>query len=299
MPIEVPEVVRAKARAAGAEAWLAGLPALVRELAADWQLEIGAVFDGGTEAYVAAVTRADRTPAVLKLLIPRDREAAAREATVLRLAAGAGCAALYEEDAERGALLLERLGPSLYDLRLPVAERHEILCAVAQPLWRPAPGAGLPSGAWKGRWLAGFIPPLWEELGRPCAERSVEHALACAERRVAAHDDARAVLVHGDVHQWNTLRTSGGDGWKLVDPDGLLAEPEYELGVLMREDPHELLHGGSRLRARKFAARTGLDADAIWEWGVVERVSTGLIATQIGLDEEARAMLAVADRLSG
>jgi len=29
------------------------------------------------------------------------------------------------------------------------------------------------------------------------------------------------VLVHGDVHQWNALRA--GAGFKLDDPDGLLA----------------------------------------------------------------------------
>ncbi len=53
---------------------------------------------------------------------------------------------------------------------------------------------------------------------------------------MAAHDDERAVLVHGDVHEWNALQAPGG-GFKLVDPDGLLAEPEYDLGVVMREDP--------------------------------------------------------------
>ena len=42
--------------------------------------------------------------------------------------------------------------------------------------------------------------------------------------------------MHGDVHQWNALQAAGG-GFKLVDPDGLLAEAEYDLGILMREDP--------------------------------------------------------------
>lgn len=55
---------------------------------------------------------------------------------------------------------------------------------------------------------------------------------------------------------------------KLVDPDGLLAEAEYDLGILMREDPIELLDDcDPRARARWLAARTGLDVEAIWEWG--------------------------------
>jgi streptomycin 6-kinase len=45
--------------------------------------------------------------------------------------------------------------------------------------------------------------------------------------------------VHGDVHQWNALEAPADveQGFKLVDPDGLLAEAEYDLGVIMREDP--------------------------------------------------------------
>jgi len=105
------------------------------------------------------------------------------------------------------------------------------------------------------------------------------------------------VLVHGDVHQWNALEAGGG--FKLVDPDGLLAEAEYDLGVLMREDPMELLDGDPRERARRLARRHGLDAEAIWEWGAVERVSTGLLCTRIGLQPAGREMLIAADRLAG
>jgi len=87
-------------------------------------------------------------------------------------------------------------------------------------------------------------------------------------------------------------------GFKLVDPDGLLAEPEYDLGIIMREDPLELLEGDAHERARWLAARTNLDADAIWEWGVVERVSTGLLGTRVGLQPVGREMLAVAERVA-
>jgi streptomycin 6-kinase len=199
-------------------------------------------------------------------------------------------------DEARGALLMERLGQSLHELRLPIRRRHEILCSVASRIWRPATGCGLPTGANKGRWLAEFIVTNWDALDRPCSERAVEHALACAQRRVEAHDDERAVLVHGDVHEWNTLRA--GDGFKLIDPDGLFAEAEYDMGILMREDPAELMHGDPAERARWLAMRTGLDAVAIWEWGVVERVSTGLVCTSIGLQPVGRQMLAAADRIA-
>jgi hypothetical protein len=108
-------------------------------------------------------------------------------------------------------------------MRIPETVRIKALVAGAQQwLWRPAAGCGLPTGADKGRWLAEHIVSTWEKLDRPCDERAVHHALGCAERRIAAHDDERAVLVHGDVHQWNPLRSPAV--FAFVDPDGLLAD---------------------------------------------------------------------------
>lgn len=287
--------MRAKAQAAGADRWLTDLPDLVATLAGDWQLTIGDVFQDGTEALVVAVSLPDETPAVLKLLVPRG-DAAAHEITVLTLAGGQGCAQLLRSDASVGALLIERLGPSLHDLGLPLAVRLEVLADAAARVWRPAPEAGLPTGAEKGRWLVEHITRSWDALDHPCSEQAVADALDCAARRIAAHDDERAVLVHGDVHEWNALQA--GAGFKLVDPDGLLAEAEYDLGVLMREDPVELLADGPMRRAQWLADRTGLDVTAIWEWGVIERVSTGLLCTQIGLEPVGRQMLHAADVVS-
>ncbi len=291
--LDVPDVVREKALAVGAGAWIEKLPSLVRSVEADWGITVGRPYRDSTEAFVAEATCDDGMPAVLKLIVPRDGDAAAHEATVLRLAAGEGCPRLLRDDVGRGALLLERLGRSLFELGLPTRGRHEILVAAAARIWRPAPDSGLPTGAAKARWLAEFITAMWEELDRPCTERAVEDALECAARRGDAHRDETAVLVHGDVHQWNALEA--GTDFKLVDPDGLLAEPEYDLGIVMREDP---LEGDPRERARWLAHETGFDEQAIWEWGVVERVSTGLLGTRVNLQPIARQMLAAADDLA-
>src|SRR6478672_6590236 len=130
--IEVPPAVAAKAREVGASAWLADLPSLVAGLAKDWQLALGSPYPDATEAYVAPAKLADGTAAVLKVLIPRSFEDADHEIEVLRLADGDGCAQLFRSDEQRRALLLERLGPSLYTLGLPIAQRHGILCDVAR-----------------------------------------------------------------------------------------------------------------------------------------------------------------------
>jgi streptomycin 6-kinase len=291
--VEVNEVVREKALSVGAQAWLDKLPALVAGVERDWGITVGAPYPDSSEAFVAAAACDDGTPAVLKLVVPRDNRAAEHEIAALRLADGDGCARLLRDDVARGALLLERLGRSMHELALPVRTRHDALVRVARRVWRPAAGRGLPTGAEKARWLSDFITRLWEELDRPCTERAVDHALACAARRQEAHRDEKAVLVHGDIHQWNALE--GGGGFKLVDPDGLLAEPEYDLGIIMREDP---LEGDLHERSRWLAAQTGLEQVAIWEWGAVERVSTGLLCLQVGLEAVGREMLAAADRVA-
>ena len=52
-------------------------------------------------------------------------------------------------------------------------------------------------------------------------------------------------------------------------------------------------------RARRLAARAECDATAIWEWGVVERVSTGLLCTAVDLQPVGRQMQHAADVVSG
>jgi streptomycin 6-kinase len=292
----VSDVVRNKAATVGAVDWVDQLPNLVAELADEWHFDPLQPLDGSTESFLLEVRRRDDSPAVLKLIIPRTIDAARREITVLELIDGTGGPALFDHDADRGAILMERLGPSLHDLGLPIEQRHQVMCVAAGQLWRPAPDSGLPTGAQKGRWLIEHIEQLWEELDRPVQESAVEHAIACAQRRIQAHDDETAVLVHGDVHQWNTLRSR--NGFALIDPDGLLAAPEYDLGIIMREDPAELLVEGSWNRAHRLADLTGLDPVAMWEWGVVERVSTGLLCQRVGLEPFGRQMLQVAEHLA-
>ena len=216
----------------------------------------------------------DGTPAVLKLIVPRGGNAAVHEVTVLRLAAGEGCPRLLRDDASRGALLLERLGRSLYELRLPIRRRHEILISAAARIWRPAPDCGLPTGADKARWLAEFIA---DDVGgtRPARAASAPSSTRWVrDARGDAHRDETAVLVHGDVHQWNALEAGRvASSWSI--PTGYSLEPEYDLGIIMREDP---LDGDLRERARWLADRTGLD----------EERDLGVGRCRAGLDRPAR-----------
>jgi streptomycin 6-kinase len=51
-----------------------------------------------------------------------------------------------------------------------------------------------------------------------------------------------------------------------------------------------------RQRCAYLQQLTGADANAIWQWGFVERVSTGLVLMAHGRGDEGREMLAVSER---
>ncbi len=108
---DVPAVVRNKAVSVGAVRWLHDLERLVDGIERDWALRIGRVVPDASEALVAEVTLQDGSLAVLKLIVPREGDAAKHEITVLSLTEEEGCARLLRADESRGALLLERLGP--------------------------------------------------------------------------------------------------------------------------------------------------------------------------------------------
>lgn len=294
--IDVPNSLRKARTAAGEAGWLDALPGLVSEMASQWSLAIGRSCDGfGMNALVVEVMTADGTAAVLKLAPPGDAEELGFEATVLRLADGDGCVRLLSADLGRRALLLERLGPSMYDLGVPRRRRHELLLDAVQRLWRPVvdPSVRLQRGAERARWTIKRLGQVWEQSGRACSERVLADAIACAERRAAAHDDTRAVLCHGDLHELNALQDLDGT-FRLIDPEGVVAEPEYDLGVLMRNAPGEDdLHE----RADWLAAATGCDRTAIWEWGTAERVLSGLWGRVVDHQPHGDKQLADAERL--
>jgi streptomycin 6-kinase len=283
--IDIPPLVRQRALHHGAagSAWLDALPAVIDDLADRWGLTLGDAFAGGTAGYVVAATDARGRDCVLKVAMPLDideRETFARSVLAHQLAAGRGCAALLAHASDAPAMLLERLGPNLADLGFTV---EQILAAIADTLptfWRSVDDdIELRTGAEQAQWLARYIVTTWEALGRPCDRRVIDRAVELCDRRADAYSPERSVLVHGDSHGWNTLAADDGT-FKFVDVEGLRSEPAHDLAVPMREYNEPLLGGDTarlvRARADRLAARCGVDPDAVWEWGFIERVSTGL-----------------------
>ena len=289
------------------EQWLAGLPDLITELEELWSITVVQPLSGGSEAYVARVRTGDSGAAVLKVVIPGAPFAG--EIRTLAAARGRGYVTLLASDTGRRAMLLEALGSSMTQLSLPPERAIRLLCRALRDAWqvpRPAVMTVAPEDEKAGQ-LGQEITELWGALGRPCSERVVRQALEFSARRSAAFDSERCVVVHGDPHPGNALQVrtarSGAEcGFVLIDPDGFLADPAYDLGVVLRDWCEQLLAGNPVALARRYcqllAGETGMDAAAIWEWGFIERVSSGLYLLSLGLDDTAGPLLATAQTLT-
>lgn len=302
----VPDVVQRRARSEGQGglAWLADLDDVLASLEQDWGIVIGAALDGGTAAFVAEATDAAGDVFIVKVATP-GTAAGRQEAAVLRHADGRGYVRLLRDDPARHAMLLERLGGRLDALDLPYERQVDIMCATLLQAWIPVPvDLPCPTGADKANGLARSILSLWQAGAQPCDQAVIDMALMYCQDRAAAYRPESAVLAHGDPHPANILALADSQPpqFRFIDPDGLAIEPAYDLGVLLRAW-HEGIagrhaHDLARSHARHLTRRTQVPSEAIWQWGYIERVSTGLHLLQIGQVEEARTYLDVAEAIT-
>ncbi|HYX48200.1 MAG TPA: aminoglycoside phosphotransferase family protein, partial [Ktedonobacteraceae bacterium] len=290
--------------------WLKDLPDLIAELEQEWEVSIGQPLSGGSSAYVAPVKTASGN-AVIKIAMPigDDPYGFEQEIDTLLRAHGHGYVRVLQFDYERRALLLEQLGLSMQERQLQPKQAIPLLCKTLQQAWLVPPGTDqtLHASEYKAQTLAQLIRELWHTLERPCSENIVSQALDFARRRQDALDPQRCVVVHGDPHPANALlvrapRAGAESGYVFVDPEGFLCEPEYDLGVVMRDwneellataDPLALAHEYCELLARE----SGLDGATIWEWGFIERVSSGLYLCAYGSSEYGQPFFQTAQRL--
>ena len=302
----LPDTVRRRAESEGLTGrdWIASLDENLSELEHAWGLTIGQAMPGGSTAFVAEATDAKGEVFVIKLATPASL-IGRHEVTVLAIARGKGYVRLIRQDAARHAMLLERLGPRLDEHDMPYRDKIDIMCATLLEAWIPVPAASAyMTGADKANSLAMAMLRLWQELGRPCSQAVLDTALMYCRDRAAAWRPENAVLAHGDPHPANILEVpdTAGRQWKFIDPDGLAIEPAYDLGVLLRAW-HEGVSGRhahdiARSHARHLTSRTQVPAEAIWQWGYIERVSTGLHLMEIGQLDQGREFLTVAEAIT-
>lgn len=278
-------------------AWVAAFPATLRSICGRWSLRPGERYPYVGYAWVARVTLADGSPAVLKLAPPSDETTC--EIDALRIYGGRGAVRLLDADPAVAALLLERLEPGTPLAELEDDERAtRIAAGVMRETWRPLPQEhGFPTlerrGAALGRFRAArgedtspFPPGLF-------AAAEATYARLCASA-------APPVLLHGDLHHWNIL-SAERQPWLAIDPKGLAGEPAFEAGALLRNRIGPLPAARQRAEARAtiLAAELGLDRRRILDWAFAQAVLsvTWSLEDEGALDSHAREVLALAAAL--
>jgi streptomycin 6-kinase len=215
-------------------AWLSALPAIVADLAAQWELELGPPFQpGGSVSWVAPARRADGARVVLKAGWRHPE--AEHEAAGLRCWDGNGAVRVLAESrrADTLALLLERCEPGAALASRPEPETDAVVCAVLRRLWREVPAAAtFPSLAsmcatWAGEYAAEAAAAVATgELQPP--DPGIVRAGLDLFRTLPASAGGPPVLLATDLHAMNIL-SARRQPWLAIDPKPHVGDPTYDL----------------------------------------------------------------------
>jgi streptomycin 6-kinase len=257
--------------------WLAQLPDLIATVERRWSIQVQPPLPDLSYNYVAPAQLAGGTAVIFKAGFPRPE--LQREIEALRFYAGRGMVRLRRAEPAQAIMLLERLQPGtpLTQLALGDDEAATRLAAqVMQQLWQPAPAEhAFPTTA---DWGSGWQRLRAEFNGRsgPFPAKLVDTAEQLFRDLLASA--AGPVLLHGDLHHDNILQATR-QPWLAIDPKGVVGEPAYEVGALLRNPiPHIWQQPATalrRLQSRRLAILAemlALDRQRLWGWSLAQAV---------------------------
>ena len=150
----------------------------------------------------------------------------------------------------------------------------------------PASSAEPPGGSIRLQPLTRHRVAALSDDGWPEQVATLERAAGRGHVRLFRSDPPRRAMLQEDL-----------------DPDGFVADRAYDLGAALRDWSSTLLGPDGRTVVEGYCAilaeRSNVDAQRIWEWGFLERVSTGLYLLDVvgAPDRVARPYLDSAERL--
>ena len=197
----------------------------LRARAEGWGVSIDEMMETPTSVLGFGLRGNDRV--VLKITKAESDESHAGE--VLRSFKGDGAVRVHESDT--GAVLMERLEPGhqLVELvrRGEDDEATKILANVTLQLSQHKAPPHTPTVP---DWARGFDRYL------ATADKQIPAHLVIEARelyRMLAASQGKAMLLHGDLQHYNVL-WDAARGWLAIDPKGVVAELEYEVGSILR-----------------------------------------------------------------
>jgi streptomycin 6-kinase len=259
--------------------WLAQLPTLIGQCIRQWNLRDVVPYTHLTYNYVLSGMMRD-TPIVLKLRC--DHKALEKEVAALHAFAGYGCVNVIAHNNNLGAVLLEQVIPGN---SLVALFPHDDATAtrIASGLIRTLHQAPIPS--------PGMFPtleqvlPTFDKRPAPLAP-FIPHAQRLRHQLLQTQSDR--VLLHGDFHHDNILSSRDG-AWRVIDPEGIIGDPVYDLGIFIRNPLKPLVSiadtkGVVFNRISDFADFLGYERQCIYDWTYLQTVSSAYWSIEDGLD---------------
>jgi streptomycin 6-kinase len=268
------------------------------------KLQFVETLEGGTSAFTALLKNNEGVEFVAKIPFHKHKSELdfEKEIKALEIADGKGYVKILFKDDLLRYVILEKLGKPLGSFNLTTQNQIKIIVKTLKKSWAisPTTDIGLVGPYEILNWFQNFINKSWEEQGKPFSIELKDKISSVIYERKNQIDPQKNILVHGDPNNMNILKyiNSDEDEFKFIDPDGIVCEPEYDMGVLMREWIDELFPDCQKQtnhRADFLAEITGLNKVSIYHWGLIQFVATGLVLYGANQVDEAKRMFEVAD----
>jgi streptomycin 6-kinase len=250
------------------EVWWDRLPDVMERLAARWELIIGDPVGRGNASLVVRCQNASLGPVMLKL-VP-DETLAGAEAAALRSWEPSGhVPRVWKHDLAAGALLLEAIPDEIplgvSRAQVSLGDVAELICSLHRS-GSPTMADGVVSLAERVEFIYGF----W--AGRHNRNSEVTHAVSVARldrgrelaRTLAASDQVKPALLHGDLHPGNVLDGGINRGLVAIDPRPCVGDPAFDAVdwvFWLTDDPRCW-----ESRAQVLAAALSVDRQRVLDW---------------------------------
>ena len=259
------------------KAWLEGLPDAVQAQCEAWNLRVDGELAHGSNAIAVPVER-DGESLILRMSPPGAE--VVDQVRALRWWDGRGMVRLYDADAGRGAMLLERLGEPLSTR--PVGEAVAVMGRLMRRLAVPAP-ADAHSTAQIAANRSAQLEDQWNDLGRPFDRRFLAAALEVAP--ALARSTAESA-VNGDLHADQVLRGTR-EAWLAVDPVLYRGDIEHDLARILWTRVDEMADAAEIVEHfDTVVTEAALDREYARDWVVFRTVDYWLWGLNVGLTED-------------
>jgi streptomycin 6-kinase len=254
-------------------AWLDRLPSILANCEERWHLTIDAPVKNLSFNYVAPGVLGDGTEVMLKTGLTDEFPS---QSEALHHFNGRGMVQLLACDVQDAVMLMERLKPGT-SLRTVEDDEAAISAAaqVMRKIWHPLPEQHYPFPTVVD-WSKGFarLRRRYDGGTGPIPAGIFDKAEKLYAELCASM--AEPVLLHGDLHQDNILAAER-QPWLAVDPKGVIGEPAYETGALLRNFWPDILSVSNpkSLMARRIdqlSAELGFERERIYNWGFAQAV---------------------------